>query len=332
MKIFITGITGFLGGTIAEYCNKAGHDITALVRNTEINQTHFPFPVKICYGDIAQLNTLSGYLHNIDIVVHCAADTNMISIPNKRQEEVNITGIRNLITASQQANIQRFIHISSANTIRPGTLEYPTNESSGLTVSKKQLPYINSKIIGEELLREAFRSHHFPVIILNPTFILGPYDQGQSSGKLILGILQKRMPLFPAGGKNIVDARDIAQCVVNTFTRGELGNNYILSNTNHTYRELFALTCQYANIAAPKYQMPNMLGTTIGAIGYCYEYITKKSFSLNLKTMRLSTENHYYNSDKAKNELAFSPRSAYETIKDTVNWYQHECTHLQNRS
>mgnify|MGYP000430324978 CR=1 FL=1 len=60
------------------------------------------------------------------------------------------------------------------------------------------------------------------------------------------------------------------------------------------------------------------------SVGTCFEFITHKSISINNKTMKLSSENHYYKADKAKRELGFNPRPVKETIKDTVNWFTNE--------
>lgn len=105
MKIFITGVTGLLGRHVAELCNKEGHEVFALVRDKKINNSNFPFDLTICYGDITKIDSLPDKLYNSEILIHCAADTNMLSIRNRKQEETNINGIRNLIIASKKANI-----------------------------------------------------------------------------------------------------------------------------------------------------------------------------------------------------------------------------------
>jgi dihydroflavonol-4-reductase len=329
MKIFITGITGLLGGHIAALCHAEGHEITALIRGSSISKTDFSFDLEIFYGDVTDLTSLPENLSGCDIVVNCAADTNMISIKNRKQEKVNINGLQNLITVSKKANIKRFIHISTANTIMFGSQENPADESNKLKTSSSRLSYINTKIIGEEILLDEFRQNNFPVIILNPTFILGPGDSNRSSGKLIFGAIKKQIPFYPSGGKNIVDLRDVAKVVVNAFEKGNFGDNYLISNENLTYKEIFTLACNTAKVSPPKYQMPSFIGYILGFFGYLYELVFRKSLAINLKTMKISTENHFYTTEKAKNELSFSPRPAFETIIDTVNWFKNG--YLQNK-
>jgi dihydroflavonol-4-reductase len=254
----------------------------------------------------------------------------MLSLRNRKQEETNINGINNLILASKKAKIKKFIHISSANTIAFGDINNKGNESVKLKTAPHRLPYINTKIIGEEILLQEFECNNFPVIILNPTFILGPNDINISSGKLILSIIKKQILLYPKGGKNIVDVRDVAQTILNCIYKGKIGNNYLLSNENLTYKEIFNYVGEYANVSAPKHQMPNFIRIIIGYIGTGFEFITHKSISINHKTMKLSSEIHYYKADKAKKELGFNPRPVKETIKDTVNWFANEYISNQN--
>ena len=322
MKVFITGITGLLGRHVAELCKAEGHEITALVRSSNITKTSFPFDLSIYYGDVTKKNSLPENLNDCEILVNCAADTNMISIRNKKQEDVNIKGLKNLINASKKAKIHRFIHISSANTILHGNIENPADESIKLKVSNSRLPYFNSKIIGEAVLLEEFKLNKFPVIILNPTFILGPGDSKRSSGKLIFSVINKQIPFYPIGGKNIVDVRDVTKVVINAFGNGNLGENYLLSNENLTYNEIFILACDFAKVIPPKHKMTTIIGLLLGFSGFLFELIFKKSLSINLKTIKASKENHYYRADKAKNELSFSPRPAFETINNTVNWFK----------
>jgi nucleoside-diphosphate-sugar epimerase len=152
MKIFITGVTGLLGRHVAELCNKEGHEVFALIRDNKINNSFFNYDLNICYRDLTKTDSLPDKLYNSEIVIYCAADTNMLSVRNRKQEETNINGINNLIIASKKAKIKKFIHISSANTIAFGDIANQANESVKLKTAHYRLPYINTKIIGEEIL------------------------------------------------------------------------------------------------------------------------------------------------------------------------------------
>jgi dihydroflavonol-4-reductase len=324
VKVFITGITGLLGRHVAQLCVREGYEVTALVRNRNVNHSQFQHDLTICYGDLTNVHSIPESLNGAEIIIHCAADTSMGARSNSKQEQTNINGLQNLISIAKKVNIKRFIHVSTANTIVYGDAARPADESIKFTTAPVRLPYINTKIMGEEMLLNEYKIHGFPVIILNPTFILGPYDYNLSSGKLIWAIMQKRLFLYPSGGKNIVDVRDVAQVAVNAINKGKIGHNYLICNENLTYKEIISRTCETAKITFPKIRMPYFMGIVIGNIGSFIEYMTGRLSPINSKTIKITFENHYYRADKAKNELGFTPRFVSETIQDTVNWFKNE--------
>ena len=322
MKIFITGVTGFLGRHVARKCAKQGHEVIALVRNTKINNTMFDFNLIICHGHLTDLESYNDSIKEVDVIIHCGSDTSLGAFKNKSQEETNVKGTQNLIFSAKKHNVERFIYISSSNTIKHGDFQNPGIENIKVLEKKSNLSYINTKIKAEKILLSEFKNNKFPVIILNPSFILGPEDYKPSSGILIYTAMHKRMLLCPTGGKNIVDVRDVTDAVYSAIKNGKLGENYLLSNSNLTYLEIFKLTAKYANIPLPKPKLPSFLIYIIGFLGSFSELITNKISIINHKTVRLLFENHYYIPDKAKNELSFKARPVNTTIKDTVDWFK----------
>jgi dihydroflavonol-4-reductase len=324
MKIFITGITGLLGWQVAELCSRNGHEVVALTRNKTINNSHFPFGVHIVHGDLTDAFSMKGILAGTGVVINCAADTSMHSRDNKKQHEININGLTNLMNEAKKVGITRFVHISSANTIVGGNESNPSDESNKRIASPGNLSYINSKIIGEEILLEAYRASGFPVIILNPTFILGPGNSGKSSNRLIISAIHKKLFFYPEGGKNIVDVRDVALAGYNAILKGNVGHNYLLANENIRYKEIFKLACGFANVSPPKHPMPRWLQKFVGYTGDLYEMMSGRTVTINSKTLHIASENTYYNAGKAKADLGFNPRPVEETIRDTVTWFSKE--------
>jgi len=329
MKIFITGVTGLLGRHVAQLFSEVGYEIIALIRNKKVDQSRFKHDIKICYGDLLDICSIPGNLHGAEIIIHCAADTSMFARKNQRQEQINITGLQNLIAAAKKANVKKFIHISSANTIGFGGSANPANEAIKLATASFRLPYINTKIAGEEILLNEYKKNNFPVVILNPTFMLGPQDYHIGSGKLIMAAIKRKIFFYPTGGKNIVDVRDVARAILNAVNGGKTGNNYLICNENLTYKEIFTIACRYANVPAPKYRLPYFIGIIIGSAGSVIEYISGKSSAINSKSMKLAFENHYYTPEKAKIDLGFTTRPAKETIHDTINWFKNEYIQYQ---
>ena len=222
-KIFITGITGFLGRHVARKCAMEGHQVIALVRNKKITISNFDFNVGICHGDLTAVGSYKKELEQAEVIIHCAADTRMFAFKNKQQEAINVKSVKDMIDVAKNTNLQRFIFISSANTIIPGTENNPSIEINRNKKNSNNLPYINTKIKAENLLIQEYENEKFPSIIFNPTFMLGPDDYSLSSGKLILTMMKNKNFLLAGGGKNVVDIRDVSDVVYNAISSGKCG-------------------------------------------------------------------------------------------------------------
>ena len=83
-------------------------------------------------------------------------------------------------------------------------------------------PYYASKLYQEETARRAC-GDKVELVTLNPSLLLGPGDDRLSSTRPILQFLAREIPLMPAGGLNVVDARDVAALMPVAMARGNAG-------------------------------------------------------------------------------------------------------------
>lgn len=305
------------------------HCVSVLVRNP--SKIRFPIlpNVKICVGDLSNSAALAGCLDKIDAVVHTAADTTMGISLRAEQIEANITATANLIQASQQREVKRFIHISTANVFVPDTEAPFGTESQRVILSKSLLPYIQTKLQAEDLLLKKVRSEKFPALILNPTFMIGPEDYKPSSGQLILAILKGRLQFYPTGGKNIVDVRDVAEAIHRALSVGSIGENYLIGGQNISYQDLSKKVFEKNRIRKLAWPLPQFLSSSIGSVGSTIERLTRTPMTINHLTLKIASEFHYYSNTKAITELGFIPRPFHNTLTDTVNWLTHE--HLAHK-
>ncbi len=324
MNIFVTGSTGFLGGHIVKSLTKHNHCVFALVRKgSRIDLPALPL-IKLCYGDLSDIEILTDHLGGMDAVIHAAADTTLGTLIHVNQFETNVTGTANLIKASQQSGVKRFIHISTANVFNPGTRAFPGTEANRVRMSKSLLPYIQTKMQAEDILKLEVIRENFPALILNPTFMIGPEDYKPSSGKLVLAILKKRLRFYPHGGKNIVDVRDVADAALHALTMGSIGENYLIANENTSYKDLISNVYQEIQCKREIAKLPGILLRHVGTLGTAMEHLTRKPITVNHLTAKMASEFHYYSNDKARAALTFIPRPFHETLTETVNWLTHE--------
>jgi dihydroflavonol-4-reductase len=320
MRVFLTGATGLLGGHLLRQLLQQGFFVSVLIRSDP--PQFFDQAIKFCQGDLSDPVKLKEFLKDVDVVIHAAADVSMNVYLNDRQYHTNVTGLKNLIAASKQNNIKRFINVSSAGIFKTGGLINPGTEKEKAEDICVQLPYIKTKLEGEELLQKEFKENGFPFITVNPTFMIGPEDHKPSSGQLILAILKQKIMFYPSGGKNIVDVRDVAQTIIKTIVKGKIGENYILGNENMSYKDFFFLIAQTAHVKIKFLALPDFFMRTGGFFGSILEKLSGSPYQINHITSDMSCAEKYYSSEKAKKELDHHTRPMIQTLNETITWFR----------
>ena len=110
----ITGASGFIGGRLAKRLVQDGYSVRCLVRESSDTSRLDELDVQIAVGDLASASSLARAVEGCDYVFHCGA---LVSDWATRAEisRTNVAGTRNLLEASVDASVQRFIHFSTTD-------------------------------------------------------------------------------------------------------------------------------------------------------------------------------------------------------------------------
>lgn len=313
MKILITGISGLLGNAIAQKSFDNGHEVLGLARAK--SKVSLNFPHQFIKLDLTEQKIPRDILEEVDAVIHCAADTTMGSFSNSQQDLINITAVENLIAACCEVRLRRFVFVSTSNTIYPGIEHKPGTERVKLKAASRRLNYVNSKINAERIILDAVQHQQLPAVIMNPTFILNPDYALKSSNKLIKYVLNNRLLFYPQGGKNIVDARDVADATVEAIEKGRNGENYLLSNQNISYNDFYRLVKEKQGKSYLSIPTPSFVLIFIATLSTLIEQILNRPLNFNLKSAGFLSTQHYYDNTKAKKAIDFQPRALKETVE-----------------
>src|SRR5262249_40986412 len=122
------------------------------------------------------------------------------------------------------------------------------------------ITYINSKHEAE-LVSMRVAAKGLPVVIVNPSFVLGPDDPNPSgtSNALIRRLLLRRIPGYLHGAINIVDAPASAPGPILADERGDEGERYLLTGRNFPLQRLFADLARIAGVPPPPIRMQGRL-------------------------------------------------------------------------
>ena len=165
MKVYVTGITGFAGGAIANYFDSQGHEITGIGR-AESLPSHISKNCRYIRADIC--NNLTEF--EADLVIH-AAGLVTDTAPFKELYNVNVLGTLNVLNAAKNAGHVIYISSSSVYHFKEHALK---EEEAGLHYDELS-GYGKTKYLAEQSFMEDKHSHK--KTILRPRAIYGKYDR-----------------------------------------------------------------------------------------------------------------------------------------------------------
>jgi dihydroflavonol-4-reductase len=167
------------------------------------------------------------------------------------------------------------------------------------------------------VLDEVGRGLH--AVIVNPAFMLGPWDWKPSSGKMLLEVT-RFAPFAPLGSTSICDARDVAVGAIAAAERGTPGQRYILAGYNLSYWEAWKKMAALAGKRGPRLPM----GPIVRGIGWPLLALKSRLATegdANTATMAMGRQSHCFSSERAKRELGYRNRPLEETLADTWTWF-----------
>jgi dihydroflavonol-4-reductase len=323
MKTLVTGGTGFVGANVVRMLIQRGTEVRALVRPRSDTRNLDQLDVELVAGDLRDRGSLEAALEGCDTVYHVAA-MYALWAPNPQEiYDSNVTGTVNLLEAAGRAGVEKIVYTSSVATIglpkdgAPGTEEIPLPPEDLVS------DYKRSKYLAEqEVLKYAQRG--LPVVIVNPSFPVGPWDvKPTPSGQIIVNFLRGKIPAYVDTGLNVVDVEDVAIGHIMAAEKGRIGERYILGHANVTLPELFQLLAQISGMRAPRLRIPYGFAYLSACVSECVaRTITHKPPFVTLAGVRLSRKRMFFDASKAVRELGLPQTPPLEALSKAVQWFR----------
>ncbi len=202
MRIFISGIAGFLGSHLAEHLLADGHEVVGcdtLIGGELIN---VPPDAEFYQYDICRRNSMLKITRGCDVIFHAAATAYeglSVFSPHLIVENI-VTGSASLFSAAIANGVKRIIFCSSM--ARYGTNTVPFKEEYE---PKPQDPYGIAKLSAEQILRNLCEIHNVEYVIAVPHNIIGPRQKYDDPYRNVASIminlmLQGRQPIIYGDG------------------------------------------------------------------------------------------------------------------------------------
>ena len=323
-RILVTGGTGLLGSNTLRELLKRKYEVNVLIHRNNGIQTLEGLDLHRFRGSLQDPSSLAKAAKGCDAIIHIAAHTEVWPSKGSIFQEVNVQGTQNLIDLALRQKIEKFIHVGSANSFVFGTMDSPGTEERTWENNPYGLDYIHSKAKAQQLVLKAHKARGLPSVVINPTFMIGPYDSKPSSGAMLLALAKKKLPAYSQGGKNWVYVKDVAVGICQALTLGKIGECYILGHENLTYQDALSRMAKAIRVPEPRYKIPNYAMKLFGRIGSSIGNFTGKTPPISYPMAKIACEGHYYSAQKAIQALDIPQTPIEQAAIEAYQWFAQE--------
>jgi dihydroflavonol-4-reductase len=316
-RVLVTGVSGLLGTNLAGELLAEGYSVRGLVRDISRYRGVRSNHLELVKGDI--LDDLTDVCQGCDYVVHAAAETRQDIPCYDHYRRINFTASARLFDTAVRCGVKRFIFVSTVNTLGYGSSDNPGNEDNKIKAPFSFSLYARSKLEAEKYLIENSRGTE--VVIVNPSFMLGPYGTGRGPEKIISWGWRRKVIFYPPGGRNFVHVKDVSRGIIRCIDHGLNGEKYMLAHENISYLGFFRRLNKITGQDPVMIPVPGLLLVTLGYAGNILRFmgIRTSVSSVNMKILCLK---NYYSNRKSVQKLKMDYLSTDEAIRDTVRYLQ----------
>lgn len=316
MKILITGGAGFIGSNLSEYFLTKGYQVVCLDNfatghrynlATFINNPNYT----LIEGDIRNFTDCQKAINGVDYVLHQAA---LGSVPRSINDpittnDVNVSGFLNMLTASRDAKIKRFVYAASSSTYGD-SVGLPKVEE---VIGKPLSPYAITKYVNELYADIFSKTYGLQTIGLRYFNVFGRKQDPNGAyaaviPKFVMQFMNYESPVINGDGNysrdftyidNVIQMNELAMTTQNPEAINTVYNTAFGDRT--TLTQLVRLLKEYLSVFDDK----------IGNVEVVHGPNRAGDIPHSLASI-----------DKAKLLLGYKPQySIQEGLKEAVTWY-----------
>ena len=317
----VTGASGFVGGYLVRHLLDQGIRVRAMVRDENNAKDLKGLGVEVVVAELWDADSLVRAVTGVRGVYHIAALFRQHGFADRIFREVNADGTRRLLDASIQAGVRRFIHCSTVGVL--GDIVHPPADES--TPYGPGDIYQQTKMEGEKLALEAFRSGQMSGVVIRPAMIYGPGDQ--RTLKLFRMIARKRFFYVGRGLALVhwIDVRDLVRAFQLAMDHQERnGEIYMIAGKSQMpLRTLCEEVAGQLGVSPPWLSLPVRPIQWAGSL--CEVLCRPWGIEPPLYRRRVDfyTKHRSFDGSKAERELGFTPsRTFKEEVADIIASYQ----------
>jgi dihydroflavonol-4-reductase len=316
----VTGATGLVGNNVVRQLLSRGVSVRVLVRpDSPVRDTALAgLAVDRVVGNLADEDSLARAVDGISTVIHSAAFVHCGWHHGDVMRSVNVEGTRRIARAARLAGA-RLVHVSSVDAIGLRPDGKPSDEDTP-PGGMPEFPYVVTKRDAEAVVMEEV-DRGLNAVIVNPAYMLGPWDWKPSSGRMLLEIGAGKGLFAPPGSNDFVDVRDVAAGILAAVVKGRVGRRYILGGHRMSYLEAWRVMAHVAGRMQPLGLAPRPCVRLAGWVGDLKAALTGREGPMNSAATRTSMLAHNYSCQRAIDELGYRFRPFEDTVQDAWDWF-----------
>ena len=317
MKVLITGGAGFIGSNLCEYLLENGHEVCCL-DNFATGKMENIIPLlqkyskhfKLIIGDIRNLCDCQKAVDGMEYVLHEAA---LGSVPRSVKDpittnEVNIGGFLNMLIASRDAGVKRFIFAASSSTYGDSQI-LPKVEN---VIGKPLSPYAITKYVNELYADVFAKTYGIEYIGLRYFNVFGRRQDPNGAYAAVIPLFVKKFMNYESPNIN---------------GDGEYSRDFTYID-NVIQMNMLALLTENVDAVNQIYNTACGERTTLNQlVSYLREYLSKFDSEIakiepTYGSNRVGDIPHSLACvDKAKKLLNYTPKYDVKIGKESITWY-----------
>jgi UDP-glucose 4-epimerase len=215
MKVFVSGVAGFLGSHLAEAFIHRGDEVVGCDNMIGGDLQNLPEGIEFEQADCGDIDSMKRLLGGVELIYHCAAiATEGLSVFSPAIIATHVyENTAGLLAAAASKGVRRFVYCSSMARYGRGTPPF-TEDQPPAPVD----PYGIAKYAGELLVRNVSETHGMEYVIAVPHNIIGPrqkYDDPYRNVASIMinRMLQGKQPIIYGDGEQQRSFSFVQDCV-----------------------------------------------------------------------------------------------------------------------
>ena len=319
MVTLVTGGTGLLGNNIVRQLLARGNAVRVLARPQVDPRPLDGLDVEVAQGDVRDRQAVARAVAGVSTVIHAAGHVHIGWTGWEQARAVNVEGTRNLAEAARASGIT-FVHVSSLDALglaRSGTLADEETPPLGGVLC----PYVVTKRESERVILDLVAGG-LDARIVNPGYMIGPFDWKPSSGRMLLQVAKGWGLFAPLGANSYCDVRDVADGILATIRNGQAGRRYILGGELLTYFQAWRVFAEVTGGTPPVFPAGPMVRIAAGYFGDMVTRLTGREPDVNSAATAISAQRRNFSNDRARQELNYRPRPLREAAADAWDWFR----------